>query len=110
MIRRAMERGGHTVVEAAGGLEGARLFKESDIDLVITDLLMPDQRGVFVIDRIRELDGNVPIIAISGDDDPRGPLNDAMLLGASMRLGKPFSVEELLAAVALLLAGDENPA
>lgn len=109
VIRQALRRGGHSVLEAGGLSDGLEVFTKTDgIDLVITDLVLERSRGHVVIDRIREIDGNVPIIAISGEDDPHGPLHDAMLMGANMRLGKPFQVDDLIAAVRMLLASQEE--
>jgi DNA-binding response OmpR family regulator len=107
-LRRILERDRHLVIEAIDGEDGMNAFTRSRIDLVITDLLMPNHRGSVVIDQIRALDQEIPIIAMSGSDDEGGPLAEAMELGASLRIGKPFDVEELLAAVSVLLdSGDQ---
>lgn len=109
IIKQALQRGGHVVLEAGGLSDGLSLFTKTDgIGLVITDLVLERSRGHVVIDRIRELDGNVPIIAMSGEDDPHGPLHDAMLMGANMRLAKPFPIGDLLAAVDVLLASQDE--
>ena len=67
---------------------------------VIIDLQMPGQAGVETIGLIRDLSEGVPIIAVSGY--PMA-LEDAKVIGATRSLSKPFSVEELLAAVRTLL-------
>lgn len=102
-LRKILEHGQHTVIEAEDGEAGMHAFSAEHVDLVISDLLMPRQRGSAVISQIRALDPDIPIIAVSGSDDTDGPLDEAMNLGASMRMGKPYQVEDLLAAVSLLL-------
>ena len=68
---------------------------------MICDILMPVQNGIETIQQIRELDANLPIIAISGarGDDNFSPLDDAMALGADRTVKEPFTVAQLMAAV-----------
>jgi CheY-like chemotaxis protein len=108
LIRKALERGGHQVLEAANGFEGIAVFKFGKIDLVVTDLVMPGQEGVTTIQQVRKLDPDVPIIAISGSHDTDAPLQDAMHRGANMRLAKPFSFQDLVAAVDVMLGTDDQ--
>lgn len=106
-IRKILERGGHTVREAADGLEGLRYVDEAEPDLVITDLLMPEKEGIETIMELSESHPDVRVIAISGAGgagDP-GPLVDAELFGASATLPKPFSVAKLLDTVEQVLGG-----
>ena len=103
-----LKRGGHYILEAADGLEGMAIFRFGKIDLVITDLVMPGQEGVTTIHQIREIDPHVPIIAMSGSDAKDSPLEDAMIGGANMRLTKPFSFDDLLAAVDVFLELDDE--
>ena len=104
-IRRSLgivlARGGYDVHEAADGLEGQRLCRELDPDLVITDIQMPGADGIETIAALRSWAPNLPIIAISGGDQTSrlGVLSSAGLLGAVSTLRKPFTVAEVLAAV-----------
>src|SRR5262245_32764425 len=104
LLRRALARSGYTVEEAPNGVVAMKLFAEKGIDLVITDLNMPDQDGIETIQRIRERNEEIPIIAISGSIEVS--LEDAMLLGANMRLAKPFTIDDMLAAVRVMLSED----
>ena len=100
LVRRALERSGYAVEEAGDGQHALEQFARAGVDLVVMDLQLPGQAGVETIGLIRELDADVPIIAVSGY--PMA-LEDALVMGANARLRKPFSVDELLAAVRGLL-------
>lgn len=104
-VRRILERAGHRILEAADGSEGLRLLGESGADLVVTDIFMPGKDGMETIQELKENFPDIPILAISGGApyDPRGALVDAELFGANEVLAKPFSVEELQAAVERIL-------
>jgi DNA-binding response OmpR family regulator len=96
-----LERAGYAVRGAADGNAGLRLLWEHGADLVITDVQMPDGNGIEVVIAIRRGPNPVPVLAISGDGR-RGEdhiLRDAKRLGAVGFLHKPFTMEELLAAV-----------
>ncbi len=100
-IRQMLERAGHQVVGAPDGKIAARLYRENPTDLIITDLIMPERKG---IELIMELKGDFPeakIIAISGGGRvvPGEYLPLAKDLGALHTFEKPFKQEDLLAAV-----------
>ena len=66
VIRRFLEKAGHTVIEAEDGRIGLRLFKEQPVDLVITDIIMPNSEGIETIANLRKERRGLPIIAMSG--------------------------------------------
>ena len=105
-VRKTLQKAGYTVDVAANGRQGWEFFKESRHDVVITDLQMPSQGGVRTIDQIRKIEPDVPIIAMSGAAQKH--LDDAMHRGANVRLNKPFEMNDLLAAGAMLLEADEE--
>jgi DNA-binding NtrC family response regulator len=96
---------GHTVIEARNGREGLELFRSASIDLVITDIVMPEKEGFEVLMKIRRKNPALKIIAISGGGlhNAAHYLHTAKLLGAAKVLAKPFSNETLMAAVNELL-------
>lgn len=108
-LTRMLERLGYDSSGVSDGRDGLRLLENDSFDLVITDLFMPEQDGIETIQRIREIDPGIPILAIS--DSERGEysaLDDAKLLGADAGLSKPFGPDELLAAVRRLLEDHED--
>ena len=101
LLRRALELEGHDVVEAANGVLGLRAYQERAFDLVITDILMPDQEGLGCIMELRRLDPGVRIFAVSGaaGAQPMDVLEVARHLGARRAFSKPLKLAEILAAV-----------
>ena len=107
-LRRILEREGHEVRVAATGLEGARRFREQLADLAIVDIHMPEMDGLELLVQFRAVAPAMPVIVMSGGVQTGGLdlLADARLLGACATLAKPFSIDELLGAVARALAPD----
>ena len=96
-----LARSGHTVIEARDGEEGLDLFPRARPDLVITDIAMPKNSGLEVVQVLREKQPRVKIIAMSGGTGPGSEdnLQAARLLGATSVLAKPFARAVLLAEV-----------
>jgi CheY-like chemotaxis protein len=94
----ALEGAGHEVYQACNGREGLECYREQPVDLVLTDLIMPDIEGVETIRELRREYSNVRIIAMSGGGptDADEFLDDADKFGAANRLQKPFSRSHLL--------------
>ena len=94
-----------TVFEAENGSEGLRVLQnERDIDVIITDLIMPEKEGIATIVEVRKLNPSIKIMAISGGGKV-GPENYLVLadaLGANATLKKPFSAQELLMSLRLM--------
>ena len=105
LLRDILERAGYTVREAADGREGVELYLEQPDELVITDLLMPEQSGLETIEQLLKHDAKIPIIAISGagDSEHEAYFAQALERGAKKTLLKPFSPKVLLSAIEELL-------
>ena len=100
VITAALTRMGHTVIEAVDGRTGLALFKAHGADLVITDVMMPDQDGLEVIMEIRRGKNPTPILAMTGHPgETELYLKLAKSLGAQRILAKPFRMEEFLDAI-----------
>lgn len=100
-VERMLQGAGHDIIRATDGEKGIKLLKESRVDLVITDIIMPVKEGIETIREIREHDAKIPVIAVSGGGHGSGGnyLRMAQALGATEVLAKPFDQDELLAAV-----------
>lgn len=100
-----LRRAGHEVTEATDGLKGLRALTGATVDLVITDLIMPEKEGLETIHELRQAGNRVRILAISGGfpGNPLNILDMAKRFGADDALGKPFAPDELIAAVDRLL-------
>jgi CheY-like chemotaxis protein len=110
MLKMSLLRSGFTVMEAGNGKEAITHFKSSLTDLVVTDLIMPEEDGLKVVIKLRELKPSIKIIAISGGGKvgPGSYLNLAKALGADAIYSKPFSVNELTAKIEQLLDNEQH--
>ena len=98
LLKEVMEQDGHTVYEAANGVEASQLYKTNKVDLIITDLVMPDKGGIELIMELIESDPGVKVIAISGGGGVTGRfdyLPIAKLVGATEIIPKPFEISQV---------------
>ena len=101
-----LQRVGHDVLQAGDGRLAADIIEATPVDLVITDIIMPGQEGIETIQQLKRLHPTLPVIAMSGTSShSQIYLDMAGRLGACRMLGKPFTIEELLGAIAEALAG-----
>lgn len=105
LLRQVMEWAGYEVTEAEDGREGMQHQRRQPADLVITDLIMPEQEGMETIRLLKKEFPQTRIIAISGGGriGPEAYLPAAQELGADRVFSKPFDVRELAGAVKELL-------
>jgi CheY-like chemotaxis protein len=110
MLKTSLIKRKYMVLEASNGKEALIRFKPSITDLLITDLIMPDEDGLKVIMKIKSIKPSVKIIAISGGGKagPGNYLNLAKALGADEIFPKPFSLADLLKKIDELLAPAET--
>jgi len=108
MLRIFLERLGHEVLDAEDGDAGLAIVRDNQVDLIITDIVMPNKEGLETITEIRRLQENVKIIAISGGGrfGNTDYLEIAERFGADKTFHKPLDLENLEAAINELLAGD----
>lgn len=109
LVRRALCRmlaGMYEVSEAQGGRDAFELYSLETFELILTDLAMPDGDGLELIERIRQQDRSIPIVAISGGG-PLGSAASALQLaeqkGADVTLAKPVRPADLQDVVKKLL-------
>ena len=95
MLRTALEQDGYVVEEARNGREGSQRYRTASADLVIIDLLMPEQEGLETIQALRQEFPEVKIIAISGGTGRLNFLPLARIFGALRTLQKPFTLQQL---------------
>lgn len=105
-VREILEMSDYSVIEARDGEEALSLFAINNVDLVISDIVMPNMDGVDFVSRLRESFPDVPILTISGGSrvvSARFGLDSALLSGANASLTKPFNAKQLLEKVQQLL-------
>jgi len=105
LLRQVMEWCGYQVSEAENGRKAMQIQRAEPVDLVITDLIMPEQEGLETISQLKKDFPDVKIIAISGGGriGPEAYLPAARELGADLIFTKPFDVQNFVDAVRVLL-------
>lgn len=109
VIENMLSSAGHTVILAEGDI--LKALQSDDVDLVISDLFMPDINGLEVILSVREHIPTLPIILITGGgrqfpmrgDGISDLIESAKMFGATEFLFKPFRKHELLGVVDRLI-------
>ncbi len=86
-LRRMLERGGHSVVECGSGTEAAERLKGVHIDVIVTDLWIPDGDGLEFIRKVKAASAVIPVIAITGGA-PRAPTQFSIREAIAGRTGK----------------------
>ena len=87
-------------------LEGLEYFKKAAADLVISDLRMPGMTGMELLNAVREIDKDVPFIIITGYAEVDNAI-EALRLGATDFIKKPFDMDELRIQIERTLAHGE---
>jgi len=103
-VARTLKDQGYTVHEAASGLEALDKLAAIDgrVDLVITDVVMPEMDGPTLVDRIRETHPTVRVIFMSGYAEDVFANRVQLAVGTSF-LSKPFSLKDMGVAVKRVL-------
>ena len=101
VVQLYLRRDGHQVISAADGLEGLRLAREAQPDLVVLDLMLPGMDGIEVCRLLRE-ESEVPIVILTARVEEEDRLT-GLDLGADDYVTKPFSPRELAARIRAVL-------
>ena len=107
LLARVLEDAGYQVFEAANGRQGLEQFHAQPMDLVLTDLEMPEMNGLELIVELTHGFLNVKVIAMSGRSGDE--LQQARALGARQTFGKPLDLAILLHAVQYELQHSQRP-
>lgn len=90
-----LKRDGHHVITANNGRDAIQLIKDNDIDLVITDIMMPYTSGLEILGFVKNHSGKkIPVIVLSAMGQ-ENVVVEAFSLGADDYITKPFSPNEL---------------
>ncbi len=89
---------GYEVFTADSGISGLKVARETDLDMVISDMKMPGMDGIELLAKLKEFNKYLPVILITAYAEVEKAV-EAMHLGAFTYLAKPFSNEQLLASV-----------
>lgn len=102
LLQRNLESKGYRVLTALGAVEAIKVLESVPVDLVITDLKMPEVDGLSLVRHIHENYKNTEVMMITGYPSIEGAV-EAVKTGAEEYLAKPFTDEELFASVRRVL-------
>lgn len=99
MLQRALERNAHAVDIAETAADTVAKISNSEYDVVLLDIRLPDGSGIDVTRRLRAGNKWVPILLITGGGTDPAAVADALDAGADDFVPKPFSLDELQARI-----------
>jgi CheY-like chemotaxis protein len=104
-LRMLLECWGHKVLSADGGREAMEIVRQraAEIEVVLTDLMMPDMDGVQTVRALREIAPHIKFIGISGAVDSHR-VHEFMSVGLVALLPKPFGTADLMNAIRKAMA------
>jgi DNA-binding response OmpR family regulator len=106
IIKKYAEFEGHTVTEAADGMEAVYICRNHEFDLVIMDIMMPELDGFSACREIRKV-SNVPIIMLSARGEEYDKIN-GFEVGIDDYVVKPFSPKELMLRIEAIMKRVNN--
>ncbi|MDD5687874.1 MAG: response regulator [Elusimicrobia bacterium] len=96
MLSFALQKEGYIVLTAENGMEGLKKVTEQKIDMVITDIKMPEMDGITVLGKIKEIKPDIEVIVATGYGTMETAI-EALRKGAYDFINKPFNLDELSA-------------
>jgi len=106
-ITKALELYGFEVVPATNGMEAFKLFKQTQPNIVITDIYMPFLNGVVLLNKIKEISVRKPVILITGYSHYR-QLIESSRFPPDGFIEKPFSIEKLYKTISSVIGKINN--
>ncbi len=103
VLRMTLEKEGYEIIEAENGKRALEIFPDTGVDMVVTDLNMPEMDGIDLIKEVRKKPGArfMPIIMLTTESQPEKK-QEGKKAGASGWITKPFKPEQLLAVVRMV--------
>lgn len=102
IVKESLESRGFEVVMESDGGKAVDLFKKTNPQICVLDVMLPNKDGFAVADEIRELNAQVPIIFLTAKTQTEDVVK-GFTLGGNDYIRKPFSMEELIARMESLL-------
>lgn len=103
LIQLILEDGGFEAVLASSGFEALDILETVKPDLVLLDIMMPDMDGWEVFRKIKEKDSNMPVAILTAKAQNIDKLLGLHVLKADDYITKPFSKDELLNKIRVLI-------
>lgn len=104
LMRKVLEKEGYRVAVAGDGRQALTVLAQGSFDLVVTDMLMPHDGGLELLERLQRTHPSLPVIIVTAFGDWHS-YTRALKLGAAAFISKPLRMSELIAAVHDALEG-----
>ncbi len=104
LLRKVLEKEAYVISLAADGHEAVDLLSQDHFDLVVTDMLMPHDGGLKLLETLHSTQPDLPVIIITAFGDWQS-YSQALELGAAAFISKPLKMAELVAAIHAALPG-----
>jgi len=101
-IEHKLIKEGHQVILSRNGKEAIEKIKVLDVDIVITDIMMPFASGIEILSSLKEMNKTTPVLVLSSMGQEEVVV-EAFNLGASDFMVKPFSPNELILRIKRLV-------
>jgi two-component system OmpR family response regulator len=102
LMKSKLEGQGYHVKKAENGLEALNVVEKNKIDLIISDIMMPNISGLSLLGVLNDSPNRIPVILMSSNEQ-KNVIDSAKKLGASDYIIKPINFEELCKKISLLL-------
>jgi len=102
LLSAALRFAGFSVATAANGNEALKEARDSQIDLILLDVMMPDMDGFTVTRRLRDTGIETPVLFLTARDDPQDTIS-GLTVGGDDYVTKPFSLDEVVARIRAIL-------
>ena len=102
-----LKRGHYNTYEAVNGVEALDVLDKNYIDLIVSDLMMPEMDGFELIKELRTSKYKIPILIVTAKSDIQDK-KQGFLLGADDYMVKPINMEEMLLRVQVLLRRSQS--
>ncbi len=104
LLRKVLEKEGYRVAVAGDGRQALAALAQGSFDLVVTDMLMPHDGGLELLESVHRTHPSLPVIIVTAFGDWHS-YTRALELGAAAFISKPLRMSELIAAVHSALEG-----
>ena len=102
IVKESLESREFDVIMENDGAKAIDLFKKSQPDICVLDVMLPNKDGFEIADEIREINENIPIIFLTAKTQTEDVIK-GFTLGGNDYIRKPFSMEELILRIQNLL-------
>jgi DNA-binding response OmpR family regulator len=107
IVSETLQARGYDVIMENTGANAVKKFQESNADVCVLDVMLPQKDGFTIADEIREINEEVPIIFLTAKSDVADVVN-GFKIGGNDYIRKPFSMEELIVRIENVLRHKNN--